>query len=94
MDFVEIVIDGRTPVGRDDVEDDLNECLAGMAEVKGAGTWQSGANLDFEVWPGADRASTLNAGFDFLNRLGVGDSARTPCGRRAVVPPERMASSR
>ncbi|GAA2729840.1 hypothetical protein [Actinocorallia aurantiaca] len=76
MDFVEIWIDGPIEVDRDDIEDALNEALAGAGEVSGAGSGTGGSNLDVDVFEGADRSNVLNRVFEVLNALGVGDSAR------------------
>ena len=90
MDFVEFVIDRPTSVDRDEVEDDLNEHLAGMAEVTGAGIWQSGVSLDLEVNSSADRCSVLDAVFDVLERLVLGDLVRVRPGDGS----ERVAHDR
>ncbi|MGW0575452.1 hypothetical protein ACWD25_05655 [Streptomyces sp. NPDC002920] len=76
VDFVEIWLDGPIPVDRDDVEDALNEALAGMGEVVGAGTGESGSNLDVEVEDDMAKEDVLRRIFAVLSELGVGDSAR------------------
>ncbi|HEU5030992.1 MAG TPA: hypothetical protein VFV01_39180 [Spirillospora sp.] len=78
MDFIELVIDRPLPEGvdRDDVEDDLNEALAGRGEVSGAGTGLGSSNLDIDVDPAADREEALGAVFEVLARLQVGDAVR------------------
>lgn len=76
MDFVEIWIDGPIPVDRDDLEDALNEALAGIGEVVGAGTSAHGSNLDVEVNESSNRGLVLDEIFGVMNALAVGDSVR------------------
>ncbi|MER6814053.1 hypothetical protein ABT299_32695 [Spirillospora sp. NPDC000708] len=86
MDFIELVIDRPLPEGvdRDDVEDDLNEALAGRGEVSGAGTGLGFSNLDVDVDPAADREEALGAVFEVLARLQVGDAVRIRPGDSVV----------
>ncbi|MEU1176629.1 hypothetical protein ABZ464_03090 [Streptomyces sp. NPDC005820] len=76
VDFVEIWLDGPIPVDRDDVEDALNEKLSGIGEVVGAGTGESGSNLDVEVEEDVSKKVVLDRIFSVLSELGIGDSAR------------------
>ncbi|MFD4598976.1 hypothetical protein ACFWPQ_13185 [Streptomyces sp. NPDC058464] len=76
VDFVEIWFDGPIPVDRDDVEDALNEALDGMGEVTGAGTGESGSNLDVEVEESAEKDIVLSRIFTVMSELEIGDSVR------------------
>ncbi|MGC4903394.1 hypothetical protein ACLQ2Y_29205 [Micromonospora echinospora] len=76
MDFVELVIDGSVSVDRDDIEDALNEALAGQGEVTGAGTSQAGSHLDVEIDQLVDRLVVLEKVFLVLEQLQVGDAVR------------------
>ncbi|MFE2616965.1 hypothetical protein ACFXA2_25530 [Micromonospora chalcea] len=76
MDFVELVIDGPIAVDRDDIEDELNNALAGRGEVTGAGTSERGSHLDVDILATADRQAVLDAIFGVLAALNVGDSVR------------------
>ncbi|MFI7507566.1 hypothetical protein ACIBSS_12145 [Micromonospora aurantiaca] len=75
-DFVELVIDGRIDIDRDDLEDALNEALVGRGEVTGAGTSEYGSHLDVDVLVTADRRAVLDAVFGVLAALDLGDSVQ------------------
>jgi hypothetical protein len=76
VDFVEIWIDGPIPVDRDDIEESLNEALAGMGEVVGAGTSAEGSNVDVEVDESSGREWVLDRIFGALDELAADDAVR------------------
>ncbi|KRC62340.1 hypothetical protein ASE14_00360 [Agromyces sp. Root81] len=76
MDFMEIRFDGRIPVDRDDVEDELNDALAGIGEVSGAGSGAFGAHLDVDIDPVAERDEAVRRVLGVLHGLGLSGLAR------------------
>jgi hypothetical protein len=76
MDFMEIRFDRPLPVDRDDVEDELNEALAGVGEVSGAGSGAFGAHLDVDIDPAAARDGVVALVRGVLMGLGLSGLAR------------------
>ena len=76
MDFMEIRFDRPLPVDRDDVEDELNEALAGVGEVSGAGSGAFGAHLDVDIDPAAARDEIVALVLGVLTGLGLSGLAR------------------
>lgn len=76
MDFMEIRFDRPLPVDRDDVEDELNDALAGIGEVSGAGSGAFGAYLDVDIDPAAAQDEVVGRVLGVLNGLGLAGLAR------------------
>ncbi|MCD2443158.1 hypothetical protein LQ757_12820 [Agromyces sp. SYSU K20354] len=76
MDFMEIRFDRALPIDRDDVEDELNEALAGLGEVSGAGSGAFGAHFDVDIDPAAARDEVVDRVLGVLSGLGLAGLAR------------------
>lgn len=77
MDFMEIRFSGELPVDRDDVEDALNEALAGIGEVSGAGSGVFGSHLDVDIDPvSAPSEEVMARVLAVLHGLGLAGLAR------------------
>ena len=73
---MELRFDRPLPVDRDDVEDELNEALAGVGEVSGAGSGAFGAHLDVDIDPAAARDEVVALVLGVLTGLGLAGLAR------------------
>ncbi|MGW8884439.1 Imm21 family immunity protein [Streptomyces sp. NPDC055749] len=73
---MEIRLPGELPVDRDDVEDALNEALAGIGEVSGAGSGAFGSHLDVDIDPTAARGEVVARVLTVLDGLGLAGLAR------------------
>ncbi|MEU8241050.1 hypothetical protein AB0C07_22630 [Actinoplanes missouriensis] len=71
---VDVYFPPGLPVDRDEIEDELSE-LDGF-EVVGAGTGESGSNLDLEVSSDLAAGDAVRQVTEILERLGVADRAR------------------
>ncbi|GAA2881058.1 hypothetical protein GCM10010443_50230 [Actinoplanes cyaneus] len=72
--FVDVYFPPGLPVDRDEIEDELSE-LDGF-EVVGAGTGESGSNLDLEVSSDLAADDAVRQVTEVLERLGVAAGAR------------------
>ncbi|MEU4560506.1 hypothetical protein AB0F72_19180 [Actinoplanes sp. NPDC023936] len=72
--FVDVYFPPGLPVDRDEIEDELSE-LDGF-EVVGAGTGESGSNLDLEVSSDLAADDAVRQVTEILERLGVAAGAR------------------
>ncbi|MFF0373741.1 hypothetical protein [Actinoplanes missouriensis] len=72
--FVDVYFPPGLPVDRDEIEDELSE-LDGF-EVVGAGTGESGSNLDLEVSSDLASGDAVRQVTEILERLGVAPGAR------------------
>lgn len=76
MDFMEIRFDRDVPIDRDEAEEELNEALAGIGEVSGAGSGAFGAHLDVDIDPAVNPDEVVARVLGALEGLGLAGLAR------------------
>jgi ABC-type molybdate transport system permease subunit len=84
--FVDLYFPPNMPVGRDEIQAAIEEELGSVVEVVGAGTGETGSNLDLEVVEPVDMPPLLAALAVTFARLGLPGETLVAVSE----PPERV----